>query len=186
VSVMTADFWSTRMATRHDVARPTIYDPPHQTSEQTRYLPPLARTGTPTMNTTSQGTTRRCFIPRRSYQLSWPQPLRFQMALQSIFPSTSKRPGRHRGHRLGPCNARTVTMPASNRWSENYTTLPINSEEWLSRYTDHATTGFSGPFRRIAMASSEPRPRRGSYCHRPPGPCSSEPSSPQPHCGSSS
>jgi hypothetical protein len=52
MSVMTADFWSTRRAMRNDVARPTIYDPPHQMLKKTRYLPLLVRTGTPTINTT--------------------------------------------------------------------------------------------------------------------------------------
>jgi hypothetical protein len=59
VSVMTADFLSTRMAMRNDVVQPTTYDPPHQMSKIMRYLPPLARTGTTSMNNTSKGAMMR-------------------------------------------------------------------------------------------------------------------------------
>jgi hypothetical protein len=127
VSIMTADFWSTRIAMRNDVVQPTTYDPPHQMSKKTRYLPLLARTGTTTTNNTSKGATRRRFTLHKSYQLYWSQPLRFQMVSQSIFLSTSRWPGRHRGHGLGPCNARTAIMPTLSRYSKRYVTLPISS-----------------------------------------------------------
>jgi hypothetical protein len=96
-SVMTADFWSIRMAMRNDVVPPTIHDPPHQMSEGMRHLPPLARTGTTIMNNTSRGAMRRqprdggrCFTPNTNYQTYWSQPLLFQRVSQSTSLSTSR------------------------------------------------------------------------------------------------
>jgi hypothetical protein len=59
ISVMTVDFWSTRMAIRNNVAQPTTYNPPHQMSKGMRHLSPLARIGTTIVNNTSEGAIMR-------------------------------------------------------------------------------------------------------------------------------
>jgi hypothetical protein len=115
ISIMTMDFWSTRMAMRNNIVQPTTNNPPHQMSKRTRFLPPLARIGTTTMNNTSGGVMRRCFILHMSYQMCWSRMRLFQIVSQSIFHSTSRWPGRHREHRLQPYSARTATVPTLNR-----------------------------------------------------------------------
>jgi hypothetical protein len=59
MSVMTADFWLTRMAIRNDIVQLTIYNPPHQISRGIRHLSLLVRIGTTITNNTSEGAMMR-------------------------------------------------------------------------------------------------------------------------------
>jgi hypothetical protein len=55
VSIITMDFWSTRIAIRNNVVQPTTYDPPYQMSKAMRHLSLLVRIGSTIMNNTSEG-----------------------------------------------------------------------------------------------------------------------------------
>jgi hypothetical protein len=59
MSVMTVDFWLTRMAMRNDIAQLTTYDPPDKMIGGMRHLSPLARIGTTITNNTSRGAMMR-------------------------------------------------------------------------------------------------------------------------------